>query len=310
MRVLVLGGTGFIGSHIVDALVNNGHQVKVIDRTLKHIQTNNPLLVQYIQADYGDSFVLSEALIGIDIVIHLVTTTVPGSSNLDPVADIQSNLINSVKLFQAMRHAEVKRIIYFSSGGTVYGNPNQVPIPENHSTHPICSYGITKLAIENYLYMFQELYGFKPTILRPSNPYGPRQGHYGAQGVIGTFMKQIISHQPINIWGDGSVIRDYIYISDLVDACLAAVNSDVQGTFNIGSGMGYSLLDIIKEIEKCTQETAKVKFDPARSFDVKELVLDSNLAKDKFAWSPKYTLPQGVCLHYDWYKSNQKNLEI
>ena len=307
MRVLVLGGTGFIGSHIVDALVDSDHHVKVVDRTLKYIQTKNPQSVQYTQADYSDSFILSEALLGIDIVIHLVSTTVPGNSNLDPVADIQSNLVNSVKLFQAMKHADVKRIIYFSSGGTVYGNPSQIPISENHPTHPICSYGITKVAIENYLYMFQELYGFKPTILRPSNPYGPRQGHHGAQGVIGTFMNQIMTNHDINIWGDGSVIRDYIYISDLVDACLAVVNSDVQGTFNIGSGCGHSLLDIIGEIERCTQRKSQVNFDHARCFDVNEMVLDSKLAKNKLAWSPKYTLQQGIRLHYDWYKSAHKD---
>ncbi len=304
MHFLVLGGTGFIGSHIVDALLEDGHYVKVIDRTLKYTQNKFPHRVEYIQADYGDSFILAEALIGIDSVIHLVSSTVPGSSNLDPIADIQTNLVSSVKLFQSMIHAGVKRIIYFSSGGTVYGNPNQIPIPETHPTHPICSYGITKLAIENYLFMLQQLYGLNPIILRPSNPYGSRQGHHGAQGVIGTFINQIMNEQSINIWGDGSVIRDYIFITDLVNACLAAINSETNGTFNIGSGRGYSLLEIINEIEQCTQKKAHVNFDTGRSFDIAEMILDSSLAKDKLAWKPEYTLQQGIQLHYDWFKSN------
>ena len=304
MRFLVLGGTGFIGSHIVDMLLENGHYVKVIDRTLKYTQNKFPHSIEYIQADYGDTFILAEALMGIDSVIHLVSSTMPSSSNLDPVADIQTNLVNSVKLLQAMNHANVKRIIYFSSGGTVYGNPNQIPIPETHPTHPICSYGITKLAIENYLFMYQELYDLNPIILRPSNPYGPRQGHHGAQGVIGTFINQIMNEQTINIWGDGSIIRDYIYIADLVNACLAAIDSEINGTFNIGSGHGYSLLEIIDEIEQCIQKKAQVNFDPGRSFDIAEMILDVSLAKDKLTWKPKHTLQQGIQLHYDWFKSN------
>jgi len=303
MRILVLGGTGFIGSHIVDALLDEGHTVKVIDRTLKHINDKFPQLVEYIQADFSDSLVLLEALIGIDLVIHLVSSTVPGTSNLDPVADIQSNLVNSVNLFKAMQQAGVKRIIYFSSGGTVYGNPIQLPISETHPTHPISSYGIIKLAIENYLFMYQELYGLTPIILRLSNPYGPRQGHLGSQGVIGIFLRRIIQGQPIKIWGDGSIIRDYIYITDAVSACMAALKLDQSGIFNIGNGEGDSLLDIIKEIEHCTGKNAEIDFEPSRGFDVKTVVLDTSLAKNVLGWQPEYSLRRGVGFHYNWLKS-------
>jgi len=297
VRILVLGGTGFIGSHIVDALLDEGHVIKVIDRTLKHINKEFPQRIEYIQSDFSDSLVLLEALMGIDAVIHLVSSTVPGTSNLDPVADIQSNLVNSVNLFKAMQQAGVKRIIYFYSGGTVYGNPAQLPILESHPTHPISSYGIIKLAIENYLFMHQELYGLKPIILRLSNPYGPRQGRLGSQGVIGTFLRLIMQGQPIKIWGDGSIVRDYIYISDAVSACMAALNLEQGGIFNIGSGEGDSLLDIIKEIELCTRKSADIVFEPSRGFDVKSVVLDASLAKEKLNWEPKYSLRQGIDLH-------------
>jgi len=302
MRILVLGGTGFIGSHIVDALLDEGHTVKVIDRTLKHKNDKFPQFVEYIQADFADSLVLLEALTGIDMVIHLVSSTVPGTSNLDPVADIQSNLVNSVNLLKAMQQAGVKRIIYFSSGGTVYGNPIQLPISESHPTHPISSYGIIKLAIENYLFMYKELYGLTPIILRLSNPYGPRQGHLGSQGVIGTFLRRIIQGQPIKIWGDGSIIRDYIYIADAVSACMAALKLDQVGVFNIGNGQGDSLLEIIKEIEHCTGKSAEVDFEPSRGFDVKAVVLDTSLAKNVLGWQSEYSLRQGIGLHYDWLK--------
>lgn len=300
MRILVLGGSGFIGSHIVDALLVSGHHVKVLGRTLKYAHSQYPNLVEYIQADFGDSLAVFEALTDVDIVIHLVSSTVPSSSNLDPVADIQSNLINSVKLFHAMHEMNVKRIIYFSSGGTVYGNPTQTPIPESHPTHPISSYGITKLAIENHLFMQQELYGLQPTVFRLSNPYGPRQGHLGSQGVIGTFLKQIMDGKVIKIWGDGSVIRDYIYISDAVSACMKTIDSDLTGTFNIGSSCGHSLLDIVKEIEICTNRKAEIVFEKRRGFDVKEVVLDTTFAQEILNWSPEYTLQKGIKLHYEW----------
>lgn len=306
MRILVLGGTGFIGSHVVQGLLDDGHYVKVIDRTLKYRHPNYPQQIEYIQADYADSFVMLEALAGIDLVIHLVSSTVPGTSNLDPVADIQTNLVNSVKLLTAMNQADVKRIVYFSSGGTVYGNPEKTPISEDAATHPISSYGITKLAIENYLYMHQELYGLKPVILRISNPYGPRQGHLGSQGVIGTFLTQIIHDQAIKIWGDGSVIRDYIYIEDVVSACTSVINSEITGVFNIASGNEYSLLDIVHEIEKCTDKRADIVFEEKRGFDVKKVVLDTTLAEVKLNWTPKYSLKEGIKLHHEWIIKSSK----
>lgn len=300
MRILVLGGTGFIGSHIVDGLLASGHHVKILGRALKYTHSQYFNLVEYIQADFGNSPAIFEALKNVDIVIHLVSSTVPSSSNLDPVADIQSNLVNSVKLFNAMHEVNVKRIIYFSSGGTVYGNPTQTPIPESHPTHPISSYGITKLAIENHLFMQQELYGLQPIVFRLSNPYGPRQGHFGSQGVIGTFLKKIIDGKVINIWGNGSVIRDYIYISDAVSACMKTIDSDLTGTFNIGSSYGHSLLDIVKEIENCTNREAEIVFEKQRGYDVKEVVLDTTFAQKELNWQPKHTLQEGIKLHYEW----------
>ena len=305
MHYLVLGGTGFIGSHLVDALIEQGHQIRILDRSLKFRDAGALPHVEYIQADYGNATVIAEALIGIDAVIHLVSSTVPSTSNLEPIADIQSNLINSVMLLQAKQAANITRIIYFSSGGTIYGNPeNDFPMRESHPKHPLCSYGITKLAIENYLYLHQQLYGLKPIILRPSNPYGPRQGHMGAQGAIATFINRILNNQEIHVWGDGSIVRDFVYITDLVDACIKAINSNITGTFNIGSGQGYSILEVIRTIESYFDKEADIIFKPGRYFDIKKMVLDISAIKKIVDWSPTTSLEEGIYQHCEWYENN------
>jgi UDP-glucose 4-epimerase len=298
MRILILGGTGFIGSHIIDALVKLNHTIKVIDRTLKHtIPTKE---IEYIQADFSNQEKLLEALSGVDLVIHLISTTGPKSSNLDPIADTESNLINTLKLINAMEKANVKRLIYFSSGGTVYGNPTQVPITERHTTRPLCSYGITKLAIEHHLFMHQELNNLRVTVLRPSNPYGPRQGNLGSQGVIATFANQIKNKQPIKVWGDGTIIRDYIYISDLVSACTQAIQLDITGTFNIGSGQGFSLKQVIANVEMALKQKANVIYADNRNFDVKKIILDTSLAKEKLKWRPEIKFEEGIERYCSW----------
>lgn len=299
MRILILGGTGFIGSHIVDALILEGHSITVIDRTLKHTQQHQN--INYIQADFSDKNILSMALKGMDLVIHLISTTGPKSSNEDPIFDTQSNLINTIQLLEIMRQEHVQRLIYFSSGGTVYGNPLTVPILESVSTQPLCSYGITKVAIENHIHMHQELYGLKATILRPSNPYGPRQAHIGTQGVIATFVNRMLHKEAITIWGDGSVIRDYIYISDIVSASLAAVKQNITGIFNIGSGRGYTVHEIVTQIESILDTKAIIKHQPKRNFDIPSIILETTAAHKQLHWKPMIELNEGIRKYYHWF---------
>ena len=198
-RILVLGGNGFIGSHLVKALVATGLPVRVLSRS-RH-QFEQPVQgVDYRYADFADSVRVAEALIDVDVVVHLISTTVPSTANLDPVADVRGNLIASISLLQQMRELGVNRMVYLSSGGTVYGNAKIIPIPEEHERAPLSSYGIVKVAIENYITMFSSLYGLQSLIIRASNPYGPLQGHFGVQGVIATFFQRIISGEEICIW--------------------------------------------------------------------------------------------------------------
>ena len=186
-------------------------------------------------------------------------------------------------------------MIFFSSGGTVYGIPNSVPIKENHPTNPICSYGIHKLALEKYLYLHHHLNGLDYTILRISNPYGERQRPTGVQGVVAAFIDRALRRQPLEIWGDGTVIRDYIYVTDVVDAVRAIL--EYRGNFrlfNIGSGSGTTLTDVAKTIEHILGYGLKLHFKPAGKLHVPSNILDISRASHELEWKPVTLFQEGI----------------
>ena len=293
MKVLVLGGGGFIGSHVVDALLTAGHIVRVYDRSVDKYR-GNLNNVDYVLGDFSNDLLLSEALLDIDVVFHGVSTTIPSTSNIDPIKDAQTNLLPTLNLLECMLKKNVRRIVYLSSGGTVYGRTTVTAIHETHSLHPVCSYGVVKVAIENYLFMFQELYGLQPLVIRPSNPYGERQGNTGVQGVIGTFLSKIKKGEQIEIWGDGEVVRDFIYVKDLAKACLQSIESEVTGVFNVGGGCGYSINEVVEIVKDVTGITFHPLYSASRGFDVPRVVLDIFQAKDKLDWQPRTSLYDGV----------------
>lgn len=299
MRALVIGGSGFIGSHLVNALLAQGKKVRVFDRAPERFRAT-PTSVEFMQGEFGDSAMLAEALADVDQVFHLVSTMVPGTSNLDPVADIQGNLINTVRLLELMRAAGVKRMVFLSSGGTVYGIPKEDPVTEDHPLHPISSYGIVKVAIENYLHMEHHLHGLSTVILRASNPYGPRQGHGGVQGVIGTFLWKIAQGEPIQLWGDGSVVRDFIHVRDLAALCSIVSDTDLSGCFNAGSGTGHSINEVIGTIAKVIETDVHPNHKPGRGFDVPRVVLDISSIRQATGWSPTTTLEEGIAESWEW----------
>jgi UDP-glucose 4-epimerase len=302
MRVLVLGGNGFIGSHVVDELLIAGHEVSIFDRSPDPWRA--PLAnVDYFYGSFSDSALIAEALEGIDAVVHLISTTTPKTSNLDPIADVENNLIDTIKLLQMMHTCNIKRIIYLSSGGVIYGAPTVSPTPETHPLDPICSYGIVKVAIEKYLGMYAHLYDFKPMIIRPSNPYGPRQVHHGVQGVISTFMNQILENKKIQIWGDGTVKRDYIYITDLAKLCRVALDQDAVGVVNAGSGKAISLNALLGLIKTEMNKDVEVVYSESRRYDIPEIALDNTKAKNMFGWQPSIKMPAGLALYHQWLKN-------
>lgn len=298
-RTLVIGGCGFIGSHIVDSLLTRGHRVRVIDMKPEAFRAPIPG-VEYVHGSFGDSDLLTKALSDVTAVIHTASTTVPATSNLNPVADIQGNLISNVQLLQIMRTSQVRKLVFLSSGGTVYGIPKCEVVDETHPLSPISSYGIVKVAIENYLYMESKLHGLDYVVLRASNPYGPRQSQAGLQGIIGTYFWKIANGEPVEVWGDGSVVRDFIDVRDLAALTSIARESSITGCFNAGSGEGASVNQIVQLTQKITGSDLQPIYKPGRGFDVPRVVLDISRIRRAINWSPQISLDEGMRDSWDW----------
>jgi UDP-glucose 4-epimerase len=297
MKITIFGGGGFIGSAIADRLLLDGHELRIFERprVVPYRVFTADEKVEWISGDFMSVHDVSTVIAGVDVVLHLVSTTLPKSSNDDPIFDVQSNLVATIQLLNAMVAQKVKKIIFISSGGTVYGNPSYLPIDEKHPTDPLVSYGVTKLAIEKYLQIYQKLHGIKANIMRVSNPFGDRQRVETAQGAVAVFLSKAVQGHSIDIWGDGSVSRDYLYVSDVADAFAKAVIYDGPKTvFNISSGQGTTLNDVIGLIEQVLGTSILRNYLPARTFDVPVSILDNTLACEELDWSPKVTLKEGI----------------
>jgi UDP-glucose 4-epimerase len=302
MKVLVIGGSGFIGSHVVDKLLAYAHSVRVLDRQPERFRAPLPN-VEYQFGEFADKMALVEALTGVDAVFHLLSTTFPGTADRDPKTDVQDNLIGTINLLESMDRLDLGRILFLSSGGTVYGIPETVPIPETHPLRPINSYGIVKASIEHYLEMYRRTRGFSPIVVRASNPFGPRQAHTGVQGVISTFLRRILAREPIEIWGDGSVVRDYFAVSDLAELCVRAGTSRREGAYNAGSGYGLSINEVIEAVRKVTGSDFETVYKPRRPVDVQRSVLDCFRAKRDFGWECETGFDSGLSNTWNWLKA-------
>lgn len=301
-KCLVLGASGFLGSHLCEALIKNKQKVRAYSRTQK-IDANLPSSIEWITGDFLSSQNLHEAVYGCDVIYHLISSTVPATSNLDPMYDVQCNVIGTLKLLEIAVAEKVRKIVFVSSAGTIYGIPTFLPIKENMPTNPICSYGISKLTIEKYLYMYSELYGLDYSILRLSNPYGEKQSATKIQGVIPVFMKKILDQEPVEIWGDGEVVRDYIYVHDVIDALLKAKEYvGEQRIFNIGSGNGRSLNQVLLSLEKIMDQKVERLYKPQRKIDVPTIMLDISLAQEHLKWTPQIDWEKGLAKTHEWIR--------
>jgi len=298
MQAVVVGASGFIGSHLVDGLLAAGFRVKALARHLPGLispaaQTNPALTLSPLSM--GDGLALQEAMEGAELVFHLASGSLPQSSNRDPQADVQVNLLGALKVLEAARQAQVQRLVMVSSGGTVYGVPQQVPIPETHPTEPTCSYGICKLAIEKYVALYRQLHGLDGLVLRVANPYGERQRLDATQGVVPVFLGKALRGEPLQIWGDGSTVRDFLHISDVVAALLAAARyAGEERLFNVGSGEGLSLNQLVGLLGSELQRPLAVEYLPARGFDVPTNVLCIERAQRCLGWSPQVPVAEGL----------------
>jgi UDP-glucose 4-epimerase len=262
---------------------------------------------EFFEGDFGNHGDLAAALEGCQTVFHLVATTLPKTSNDDPVHDLETNLVATVRFLDLARQSDVKKIVFASSGGTVYGTPTMVPIPEHHETRPICSYGIHKLAVEHYLYLYHCLHDLDYCALRVSNAFGERQRPGASQGVVASFLDAALRGEEIAVWGDGSVVRDYVYAKDVARAfCLAARYSGAPRVFNIGSGRGVSVNELISSVESLLGRSVSRRYLPGRPFDVPVNVLDTSLATDHLNWRPQHSFKDGLRRTLEWLESAQR----
>ena len=298
MKALVLGGSGFIGSHLVDRLLAAGHDVRVMDR--RHELYRTPLPdVDYHIGDFGNRAQLCATLDDRDVVFHLVSTTVPHTSNDDPAFDVMSNVVETLYLLEQCVRTSVRKVVFASSGGAVYGTPASLPVSEDAPANPQSSYGIGKLTIEKYLALYHRLHGLDYAIVRPSNPYGPRQNHLGDQGVVAVFMGRIAAGQPIEVWGDGESVKDYVFIGDLVDGIYRAATLNTRSkVFNLGSGIGLSVNELVRLIGEVVGREVTVLRSSEDIFDVSRIYLDTTRAKRELDWQP--TTPMQAGLEQTW----------
>ncbi len=307
MRVLIVGGTGFIGSHVADLLAAEGDELVVFARRPERFRA--PLAqVTYVFGDLADGGAVDQALsLGCDAVVHLASTTVPDTSNQDPLLDVE-NLRGFVGLLQHCVKRGVKKVVFASSGGTVYGVPKTLPVPEDHATDPICSYGVTKLAMEKYLQCFARLYGLQYVTLRLANVYGIRQDPERTQGAIAIFLAKALRGEPVTVWGDGSVVRDFVHVRDVARLCSLALRSSAVGVFNAGSGEGVSINDLLCLISAQLDRSLEIVRQPPREFDVPAVVLDCRKTKAVYSWQPQVGLANGLAEVTDWLKQSADRL--
>ena len=302
-NILILGGFGFIGTNVTEELLKRGNN-RIFIFEAKKVIIQNPDILNDVKVYYGDfhnekdyEIIFKENKI--DLVIHLIGTTIPSKSNENITYDIESNLKNTIKLLDIMKKYHVNNIVFISSGGTVYGISKNKH-KESDPTTPICSYGIMKLTIEKYLYLYNYLYQINFLILRPSNPFG--EYHKSSQqGLINVVLEKILNGEPIEIWGDGSVVRDYIYIKDFVRILVDLIEKEIQNEIiNIGSGRGYSINDILTIIKK-EIGNFPLEYVEARKVDVPYLVLNIDKLRTHIGIN-LMGFEDGIKKTYNWLK--------
>lgn len=302
LRCLVLGGGGFIGTNLCRSLAKKAALVRGFGRRAAFMDALHG--VDWLAGDFSDPTSLATAVSGCDTVFHLITSTTPATANVDKIADLQLNVASTLKLLEICKAEGVRRVIFVSSGGTVYGRRVAVPTSEDSATDPITAYGIGKLAIEKYLALYEYIDGLDYRVLRVANPYGPFQLGAKNQGAINTFLKRALEGKEIEIWGDGSVIRDYIYVGDVVRALeLAAVHSGKDRVFNIASGCGHSLTELVGLIQTALGTEVGIRFSRGRAVDVPISILDISRARASLSWTPEISMEHGIAMTIQWMRS-------
>lgn len=292
MRVVVIGGNGFIGKNLVNYLCKLNYEIIVYDK--RKIEEEN-VDISYIQGDLSDITLLKKIINCEDVIIHLGCTSVPHNSNLCLEGDIENNLLTTSRLLTVCKEKLVRKVIYASSGGSIYGVPSYLPIDEKHPTNPISVYGIHKLTIEKYLAILNRETNIQTISLRIGNPYGTGQKAFTGQGVIPTFLASALQGKTIEVWGNGLAVRDYLYITDLCEVISRCIRYDgKEQIFNIGSGQGTDIKMIIKTIEDVMGIQLNPIYKEAYEVEVNNNILNCNKAKNELQWTSSIELEEGI----------------
>ncbi len=309
--ILVLGADGFIGSNLIKKLLKkNKYKIRAFDlfkdgktKNLKNIENK----IEIFSGNFLNRNDLRNALKDVDYVFHFISLTTPGSSMEDPFIDVDTNIKGTLGLFEECVNAGTKKIIFSSSGGAIYGNSNSEFQSEEDNTNPISPYAISKLVIEKYLEYYRLNKGLDYLVLRYANPYGPGQNVVGGQGIIPIFLNLIKQNKCIHIFGDGENIRDYIYIDDMIDMTIQIFSKNTKYTiYNIGSGKGESINNVIKTIQTVVGKNISTVKQPERLIDVRRIVLDVSRVYEEINFIPKITLSRGIMKTWKWI-NNIKN---
>jgi UDP-glucose 4-epimerase len=310
MKSLVTGGAGFIGSHIVDCLIKNGDEVVVIDNLATGKIQNINAQTKHINLDISNpktSEVVTKEKP--DRIFHLAAQALVTVSVKDPIRDADVNIKGFLYLMEGAAKAGVKKVIFSSTGGAIYGDTDQVPTPETYNARPLSPYGIAKLSCEHYLDFYREVHGISSTTVRYSNVYGPRQNPFGEGGAVAIFTNKLLSEDAPTIFGDGSMTRDYTYVSDVVDANIKAAESEKSGPFNIGTQIETSTEELFNKIKELIGSNLTAIHADERPGEVQRSVVDISKAREDLGWEPLVSLEDGLKRTIEAFKESKPSQE-
>jgi UDP-glucose 4-epimerase len=307
-KILVTGGAGFIGSHVVDLFVSKGYEVVIVDDLSTGRVSNLNPAAKFYQLDIRDPklrdvFDVERP----DFISHHAAQMDVRRSVAQPLFDADVNILGSINLIECAREFEVRHFVYISTGGAVYGEPEKLPCDETHPINPICQYGASKHTVEHYLYMYNVNYGLQYTVLRYPNVFGPRQDPHGEAGVVAIFTGRMLLDEQVMIYGDGEQTRDFVFVGDCARAnYLALTVEHSPGIYNIGWGRPTSINEIFTNLAKITNYTQPVQYGPAKVGETRHIYLDASKADRDLGWSPAVSLDDGLTETVEYFRTSEK----
>jgi UDP-glucose 4-epimerase len=306
VRILVTGGAGFIGSHVVDAYLAAGHEVAILDNFSTGQVGNVNSAAAVHRVDLRDQPQVEQTVSEFrpEVVNHHAAQSEVPKSVADPAFDAQVNIVGALNLLKACAGHGVRKVIFSSTGGALYGEPDVVPADEDHPVRPLSPYGTSKFAFEQYLGMFRRTFGVDSTVLRYANIYGPRQDFYAEEGrVIAIFASRMLEGKPVTIDGTGEQSRDMLHVGDVATANLAALERGSAGTFHVSTGIPVSVNDLFRKLAVLTDYRLEANYGPARKGDVYRIALDNTRAREHLGWEPRVSLEEGLSLTVDYFRN-------